>query len=374
MMNIPNPVLWIDQTLSAGLPPGGHPRHYEQLAALLKSLYVGLADITPSDYPAARLANHSGVCLPYRAIVPPSPDLIAQAQNLGFHQIIITYHHQDNPVTATELAAAVALAWKLKMLPTLHLTNASAIPTSELIRLWRHQPGFDTPIWAYGDADSLLDPPTTFAALTALRHALPCRLEFHAANACGLATANALAAIRAGVGRIATAVGGLYNRAASEELLMIHKILLRASAPPTGHLADACQRVLTLLAQPAPRNKSLIGEDIFAHESGIHVDAVLKDSRLYEPFPPEEVGLQRRLVIGKHSGTASLKNRFREWGIDLTDGLAEELLTAVRRLAVQTRGAVSDQQLRELYRVTRQERSTAYVGYQPSATHRHHAP
>ncbi|HWR39632.1 MAG TPA: pyruvate carboxyltransferase [Patescibacteria group bacterium] len=373
-MAFQHPILWIDQTLTAGLPTDRHPAAYGQLIPLLRSLYVGLTDLHPDEGYFVRLATHSGIRLPFRAIVTPVPEAVQQAHNLGFRQVILAYQHTGDTAAMKSLDQAVTLARRLRLFPALHLTNASDWPADEIIRLWNHQPGFDTPVLAYGDQDSLLDPLTTVARLTALRHALPCRLEFHAANACGLATANALGAIRAGVRRIAVAVGGLQQRPALEELLMIHKKLWNESSPPTLHLTAACRQILTLLDQAPRRNKSLIGEDIFAHESGIHVDGILKDSSLYEPFPPEEVGQHRRLVIGKHSGSASLKARFREWNLELSDPLAERLLTVVRRQAVANRGGVPDPQLWRLYQSLRTERSYSHGPSHSAPACRHHAP
>ncbi len=57
---------------------------------------------------------------------------------------------------------------------------------------------------------------------------------------------------------------------------------------------------------------------MFTHESGIHTDGVLKDSNTYESFSPEEVGLQRQILIGKHSGKHAIIAKFKEYGIELT--------------------------------------------------------
>lgn len=96
-------------------------------------------------------------------------------------------------------------------------------------------------------------------------------------------------------------------------------------------------------------NKAIIGRDIFAHESGIHVDGVIKNPKIYEAFAPEEVGLARQLIIGKHSGTASLKAKFLEWNVRLTEAGANLLLKEVRRVAVKQKCPLSDVQLKQLY-------------------------
>ena len=369
-MTLHHPILWVDQTLRAGLPPGRHASLYRQLIPLLKSLYAGLSDIPPTDGYFARLANHSGIRLPFRAMVT-DPAGVQMAYDQGFQQIILSYRHTRRRAAPKTLAQTMSLARRLRLFPALHIVNASEWPLREILRLWREEPGFDAPVLAYGDEGSHLDPLTAKKTLTILRQALPCRLEFHAANGCGLATANAMAAIQSGVERIASSVGGLHHCPAQEEVLMIHKKLLQQPAPPMLHLTAACRQLLRLLEKMPPVNKAVIGENIFAHESGIHVDGLLKDTRLYEPFPPEEVGQQRRLVIGKHSGGASLQARFREWGVDLPDETARRLLSVVRRQSVANRGEVPDAQLWRLYQSCQTERRFLH-DVRSSDDHRYH--
>ena len=69
---------------------------------------------------------------------------------------------------------------------------------------------------------------------------------------------------------------------------------------------------------------------MFAHESGIHADGAIKDPKNYEAFDPAVVGLERQIVIGKHSGRAAIVNKFKEYDIDLTDDEAKGILEIVR--------------------------------------------
>jgi len=88
---------------------------------------------------------------------------------------------------------------------------------------------------------------------------------------------------------------------------------------------------------------------MFAHESGIHADGALKNPKTYESFTPEEVGLERQIVIGKHSGTASLKFKFAEFGKILTDHQAEELMPKVRSYTVSMKRPLFDKELVYIY-------------------------
>ena len=91
------------------------------------------------------------------------------------------------------------------------------------------------------------------------------------------------------------------------------------------------------------------GERVFAHESGLHADGVIKDPHNYEGFDPAEVGLERHIVIGTHSGTSGLIERYREMGIVLGRPEAELLLVRARNLSRRCKRDLSDRELTEIY-------------------------
>jgi homocitrate synthase NifV len=93
----------------------------------------------------------------------------------------------------------------------------------------------------------------------------------------------------------------------------------------------------------------IVGPNVFAHESGIHVNAMLRDTSTFEPFPPEEVGNTRRYVLGKHSGRALVSHLLQEKGIDPEEKALGATLVAVRKLAVERGGAVAETELDALY-------------------------
>lgn len=173
--------------------------------------------------------------------------------------------------------------------------------------------------------------------------------EFEGPDILGLASAQALAAVRAGVKRVSASAGGVGGMAPMEEVMMAAKYLLKYDVPRENTLAADFQRIFSLLGIRLPCKKALIGPDVFAHESGIHVDGIVKDPATYEVIPPEEVGQQRKLVIGKHSGAASLQIRFSQWGIRLSREEASRLLESVRGLVQEQKGPLSDRQLTELF-------------------------
>ena len=80
---------------------------------------------------------------------------------------------------------------------------------------------------------------------------------------------------------------------------------------------------------PIPYNKPVVGNNIFRHESGIHVDAVIEEPLCYEPYVPELVGQKRQLVLGKHSGCRAVKAKLTECELDVSD---DELIQIVREV------------------------------------------
>lgn len=177
----------------------------------------------------------------------------------------------------------------------------------------------------------------------------PCPIEFKTKNRLGLAAAQSMSAIKAGVSRIAASVAGVHCDCPLEEVLMAAKFLWRVNIGAGEHLAGDFQRILLTLGFDIPAKKALIGSEVFAHESGIHVDGIIKETTLYEIIKPEDVGAKRKLVIGKHSGTASIRIKFKSFGIELSEDELKGLLLKVHQLAQMQKDPVSDAQLNALY-------------------------
>jgi homocitrate synthase NifV len=94
--------------------------------------------------------------------------------------------------------------------------------------------------------------------------------------------------------------------------------------------------------------KPIVGSNIFAHESGIHADGVIKNPATYELFEPGIVGATRAIVVGKHSGSRTLEMKFESFGEPLTEAQARALLPFVRERAIELKRSLSDQELRTL--------------------------
>lgn len=202
------------------------------------------------------------------------------------------------------------------------------------------------------DTVGILNPITTTKKVGNLVKELSIPVEMHTHNDFGLATANALAGLQAGATSVNTTVNGLGERAgnaALEEIIMALKHLYQVDLNVnTCHLRELSQLVIAASGHTLPPWKAVVGDNVFSHESGIHAHGVLKNPQTYEPFSPEEIGWQRRLVVGKHSGRHLVANLLKQHGITLDREEAQFVLDAVRNLSVQMKRSLTVDELLNL--------------------------
>jgi 2-isopropylmalate synthase len=161
-------------------------------------------------------------------------------------------------------------------------------------------------------------------------------LSVHCHDDLGLAVANSLAGVRAGVRQVECTINGIGERAgnaALEEIVMAmrtrHDLLKFETGINTDQIYPASRLVRKITGMQVPPNKAVVGANAFSHEAGIHQDGVLKEKLTYEIMTPESVGIpSSRLVMGKHSGRHAFRKRMEEIGFELSD---EQLDTAFRR-------------------------------------------
>jgi homocitrate synthase NifV len=205
------------------------------------------------------------------------------------------------------------------------------------------------------DTLGILDPFSMYDKVSALRRVVPeVEIEVHTHNDLGMATANAIAGLRAGARFVNTTVNGLGERAGNAPLEEVVMGLKHACAIDPGidthRFVELSRFVAKASRRPLPEWKPVVGKRVFSHESGVHADGVIKNPGNYEGFDPSEVGLQRRMVVGKHSGTSGVMERFREMGITVSRREAQSLMDHVRSTAQQTKRSLNDADLLRLYR------------------------
>lgn len=198
------------------------------------------------------------------------------------------------------------------------------------------------------DTVGILDPFTTYNKVRKLVSGVSIPIEMHTHNDLGLATANALAGIKAGAVSVNTTVNGLGERAgnaALEEVIMALKRIYEVSVGiNTKRLLQLSRLVAKASNHEVPPWKAVVGENTFAHESGIHAHGVLQNPVTYEPFTPEEVGWERRFVVGKHSGRHLVLNALSQQGVSIGSEETQVILEAARSLSIKLkRGLTADE-------------------------------
>lgn len=177
----------------------------------------------------------------------------------------------------------------------------------------------------------------------------------HCHDDLGLAVANTMAAIGAGVRQVECTINGIGERAGNaslEEIVMITHVrpdlVPVASQVKTPYLFETSQMLTDITGQRVQANKAIVGRNAFAHEAGIHQDGMLKDRRTYEIMRPEDVGAPASaLVLGKHSGRHAVQKACERLGIELSRRDLDEVYRQMTALADQQKH-ISDADLRAI--------------------------
>ena len=213
----------------------------------------------------------------------------------------------------------------------------------------------------YCDTVGVMEPFTLRDTIEKIYKVTNFDIEMHTHNDFGMATANAIAGIVGGANHIGVTVNGLGERAgnaALEEVIMALKFVYGYETNiDTTRFREISKYVSQASGRELPIWKAIVGTNMFRHESGIHADGALKDPKNYEAFDPSEVGLERQIVIGKHSGKAAIINKFREYEIELSNEDAESMLELVRQTSVRIKRNLFDKELVEIYKDLKNNRS-----------------
>src|SRR5579864_3919184 len=188
-------------------------------------------------------------------------------------------------------------------------------------------------------------PDEYFALIKMVRDRVPnsgqARFSVHCHDDLGMAVANSLAGVRAGIRQVECTINGIGERAGNcslEEVVMAMKV--RNDVMPywtkvdSTMLTRASKLVAAVTSFPVQYNKAIVGRNAFAHESGIHQDGMLKHTQTYEIMLPEDVGVkQTSLVMGKHSGRHAFVHKLEELGYKLAANQLEDAFVRFKTLA-----------------------------------------
>lgn len=251
------------------------------------------------------------------------------------------------------MAKAVEFAKKHQKYVSVNAEDASRTSMDFLIQFAKRAKECGADRLRFCDTVGILEPFKTYELIKQLHEATGMDIEMHTHNDFGMATANSLAGVKAGASMVGVTVNGLGERAGNAvlaEVAMALKYLFDIDVGIKPHeLREISEYVALASGRELPVNIPIVGTNMFAHESGIHADGVIKHPSTYEVFQPEEVGLQRQIVIGKHSGTAAIIAKFKEYGRNLSDQEAAEILPLVRAAAVDLKRTLFDKELILIY-------------------------
>ncbi|QZA87485.1 2-isopropylmalate synthase [Salinarchaeum sp. IM2453] len=185
----------------------------------------------------------------------------------------------------------------------------------------------------FADTVGHAGPEETYRAVSRLAEIGPTSTHTH--DDLGLAMTNALASLAAGADTVHATVNGIGERAgnvALEEMAITLDHVYDTQVVETEMLYELGRTVSQATGIGLAPNKAVLGENAFTHESGIHTDGTLKDEAMYEPYPPEKVGRERRMVAGKHTGRAGARAALEEHGWNVTDEELDEIVSQVKEL------------------------------------------
>ena len=264
---------------------------------------------------------------------------------------------KDRNWVKEQLKIALGFAKKHNLYVSVGGEDASRADLNFLVELMALAKELGADRFRFCDTLGILDPFTTFEKVSYLAESVKLDLEVHTHNDLGMATANAVAGIRAGARFVNTTVNGLGERAgnaALEEVVMALKHACKIELPiDSSRFVEVSKLVGKASCRPVPEWKAVVGEKVFSHESGIHADGVLKYPGNYEGYDPAEVGLNRHMVIGKHSGRHGLQSRLEGLGIDLKPFEVGTLMARVRTVAQGSKRPLSDKDLLHIYHADR---------------------
>lgn len=269
---------------------------------------------------------------------------IAASAGLGAHYIDISVpasdQHlayklkQDRAWLLAEMPRYVAQALDLGLEVGIGCEDASRADLDFLCRLAETAERAGARRLRFADTLGILEPFGTYDRIARLRSASGLEIEMHAHDDMGLATANTLAACRAGATHVNTTVNGLGERAGNapleEVVLGLRKLYGRETGVELRGFPALSERVAHASGRAVPWQKSVVGAGAFTHEAGIHVDGLLKHPDNYQGFDPVEVGQRHRIVLGKHSGSRAVMTVYAGLGIDLEEAAAQRLLVRIR--------------------------------------------
>ncbi|MFA6329937.1 MAG: 2-isopropylmalate synthase [Candidatus Micrarchaeia archaeon] len=352
--NFCDDILVLDTTLRDGdQAPGTHltPEKKLWLARKLDEAGVdvieaGNAAVSEGERQALKAIAGAGLSaqiLSFARVVPSDIDAAAQCGVDGVHLVFPSsalHIEQKLRKTADEalglVVDCVRQAKSLGLVVELSAEDGSRADPEFLKKVFLAGAQAGAQRFCICDTVGVLTPEASYSLYSNVKKALGSRvLAVHCHNDLGLATANTLAALCAGAGEFHATVNGIGERTGNAALEEVAVGLDYFYSKPTLRLEKLYE--LSVLARNLSGfnlacNKPLVGENAFSHESGIHVDGLLKDTATYEAISPTLVGRKRKILLGKLSGRKAVALKLDEFGFACDPAVLEKVFLQVKAL------------------------------------------
>jgi methanogen homocitrate synthase len=290
----------------------------------------------------ARMGLNAKVCCLARA-VKEDIDAVLDCEAdivgifMGTSELHLKYKHKKTQEEAIEcMVTALEHAKRHGLSVRFAAEDSTRTDIEFLKRFYRAGEEAGADYVSIADTVGAMSPTTMKYLVSEIRKTVGIPICVHCHDDLGLAVANTLAAAEAGARQLHTTVNGIGERAgnaALEEVLMGLLIHYGIDRYYTARLKGISDMVAKYSGIAVARNKAVVGANAFAHESGIHIAALLENDRTYELYSPELVGSSREFILGKHSGSKALCYMARQMGYTLSSAETGLILEEIKRLS-----------------------------------------
>jgi len=309
--------------IEAGSPMSsdGEKKVVKEIAkAGLDTEICGLARATRSDIDAAIECDVDTIHL----FIPTSPVQMKYAVNLTPEQVLAA------TVDSVEYIKKHGLVCEFSPMDA----TRSELPFLKQVCQAAEKAGMDR--LNVPDTVGIMIPKTMIKLIEELKKVVTVPISIHCHDDFGMAVANSLAAVEAGATQVHATINGLGERAGNaslEEVVMaLHMIYKLKTGVNSRLLYSTSRMVSTLTGISVQVNKAIVGENAFAHESGIHTRGVTVKPLTFEPIKPELVGRTRKFVAGKLAGTRGIKAELEEIGIHPNEEQLKDIVQRIKDL------------------------------------------
>ena len=217
--------------------------------------------------------------------------------------------------------------------------DATRTDLEYLIEVYQAVEGAGCDIINVPDTVGIMSPSSMYELVRNIDSHVNIPIDVHCHNDFGIAVANSLMATEAGASQVQCTINGIGERAGNanlaEVVMSLHSIYGAKTNINTEYLLETAKMVESYTGIHMPANTPIVGDNAFAHESGIHTHGVLEKSDTFEPgiMTPEMVGHKRRIVIGKHAGKHAVKKSLEDMGIETSEEQLDEILAQIKDIA-----------------------------------------